>query len=137
MWSEAAVSRVAGGPAPALAPGCRRRSSALVVAALALVTAFSPLFSAGVRSQAPTRVLFVGNSYTYFHNLPEMVVKLAAARRQKVEARMVAPGGWRLKDHWERRGSSSSVLPCPCGWSTPVLATGLEARGASIPPASS
>jgi hypothetical protein len=49
-----------------------------------------------------TRVLFIGNSYTYFHNLPEMFAKLAAAGGERVEVRMVAPGGWRLKDHWEK-----------------------------------
>lgn len=50
-----------------------------------------------------TRVLFVGNSYTYFNNLPEIFSKLAEAGGQgRVETMMVAPGGWRLKDHWEK-----------------------------------
>jgi hypothetical protein len=49
------------------------------------------------------RVLFIGNSYTYFNNMPEIFAKLAEAGRQdKVEIGMEAPGGWRLKDHWER-----------------------------------
>jgi hypothetical protein len=105
MLPEAAVFGVARGPVrpvPALAPGRRRLTSARVLAALALAAGLALLFPAGARSQAPTRVLFIGNSYTYFHNLPEMIVKLAAARRQKLEALMVAPGGWRLKDHWEK-----------------------------------
>ena len=59
---------------------------------------------------APTRVLFIGNSYTYFDNLPEMVRQLAeAAGAGPVEVRMVAPGGWRLQDHWEK-GQAPSVL---------------------------
>ena len=49
------------------------------------------------------RVLFVGNSYTYFNNLPEIFTKLAEAGHQAaVVASMEAPGGWRLKDHWEK-----------------------------------
>lgn len=49
------------------------------------------------------RVLFIGNSYTYFNNLPEIFAKLAESGRQAtVETRMEAPGGWRLKDHWEK-----------------------------------
>lgn len=47
-------------------------------------------------------VLYLGNSYTYYNNLPEMVSQLAKAGHQcQVDARMEAPGGKRLKDHWE------------------------------------
>ncbi|MBZ5496967.1 MAG: SGNH/GDSL hydrolase family protein [Acidobacteriia bacterium] len=49
------------------------------------------------------RVLFIGNSYTYFNNVPEILTRMAeSGRQQTVETRMVAPGGWRLKDHWEK-----------------------------------
>lgn len=57
----------------------------------------------------PIRVLFIGNSYTYFNNLPEMFAKLAEAGHRKIESRMVAPGGWRLKDHWEK-GTAPQLL---------------------------
>lgn len=57
-----------------------------------------------------TRVLFIGNSYTYFNDLPEIFAKLAEAGQQgKVETRMVAPGGWRLKDQWEK-GTGRKLL---------------------------
>lgn len=57
-----------------------------------------------------TRVLFIGNSYTYFNNLPEMVRALAeAAGAGPVDVRMVAPGGWRLADHWEK-GEAHAAL---------------------------
>jgi hypothetical protein len=55
---------------------------------------------AGVRSSRPgMRVLFVGNSFTYFNDMPGMVEKLA---RQDPGARPVfaaeyAPPGWRLE----------------------------------------
>ena len=50
-----------------------------------------------------TRVLFVGNSYVYFNNLPEILTKLAEVGLQRrIETRMIAPGGWKLKDHWEK-----------------------------------
>ena len=73
----------------------------LKVSLLALVVTVAGLTVASGRDGA-VRVLFIGNSYTYFHNLPEMVARLAAAARQPVETRMAAPGGWRLKDHWEK-----------------------------------
>jgi hypothetical protein len=54
-------------------------------------------------SACVTHVLFLGNSYTYFNNLPGIFSELASAGQQcKVETRMVAPGGVRLKDLWER-----------------------------------
>jgi hypothetical protein len=57
-----------------------------------------------------TRVLFIGNSYTYFNDLPEIFAKLAEAGHQgRVDARMSAPGGWRLKDHWEK-GAARKLL---------------------------
>jgi len=61
-------------------------------------------------SQTGARILFVGNSYTYYNNLPEMVAALAKAGGQgEVVVKMVAPGGWRLKDHWEK-GEARSLL---------------------------
>jgi hypothetical protein len=82
-----------------------RRRSLLPILVLALSGAALAL------PTAPTaRVLFIGNSYTYFNNLPEMVRQLAtAAGAGAVEVRMVAPGGWRLVDHWEK-GDARKVL---------------------------
>jgi hypothetical protein len=65
-------------------------------------------------SQAPTakpiRVLFIGNSYTYFNNLPEVFAKLVdASHLKKVEYAMQAPGGWRLKDHWDHAQARQAI----------------------------
>jgi hypothetical protein len=47
-------------------------------------------------------MLFIGNSYTYRNNMPEIITKLAEAGEQgRIVYKMIAPGGWRLKDHWE------------------------------------
>jgi hypothetical protein len=47
------------------------------------------------------RVLFIGNSYTYFNNLPEMFSKLVASTGTAIETEMVARGGATLQQHWE------------------------------------
>lgn len=70
------------------------------------------VLSATVQGQRPgtTHVLFIGNSYTYFNDLPDMFAKLAEAGHEgRVETQMVAPGGWRLKDQWEK-GDAKKVL---------------------------
>jgi hypothetical protein len=54
-------------------------------------------------SQNPLRVLFIGNSYTYFNNLPELLSELAASANpsKMLEAQMIVRGGATLKMHWE------------------------------------
>ncbi|HEU4534940.1 MAG TPA: hypothetical protein VFS00_12510 [Polyangiaceae bacterium] len=48
-------------------------------------------------------MLFIGNSYTYYNNLPEVFAQLASAGGQgPAEIRMVAPGGATLGDHWQK-----------------------------------
>jgi hypothetical protein len=49
------------------------------------------------------RVLFIGNSYTYFNNLPQLVSELAHSARdtKPVETEMVVVGGATLKRLWE------------------------------------
>src|SRR6476646_8429864 len=57
-----------------------------------------------------TRVLFLGNSYTYFNDMPAILAELAKAGHQcTVETRMVAPGGKTLKDHWESSASREAL----------------------------
>jgi hypothetical protein len=60
--------------------------------------------------QCTTRVLFLGNSYTYFNDLPAILSELAKAGHQcTVETHMVAPGGKTLKDHWESSASRQAL----------------------------
>ena len=64
----------------------------------------------GPSKQCVTRVLFLGNSYTYFNDLPAILSELAKAGHQcSVETRMIAPGGKRLKDHWESPASREAL----------------------------
>ena len=49
------------------------------------------------------KVLFIGNSYTYFNDLPSMVSRMAASRKgsKLLETSSVTKGGATLKRHWE------------------------------------
>lgn len=53
-----------------------------------------------------TRVLFIGNSYTFVNNLPGVFAAVSAALRRPVYADMIAPGGATLADH----AASTDVL---------------------------
>ncbi len=57
------------------------------------------------RTSTALRVLFIGNSYTYFNNLPRLIAALAesAHEAQPLESEMFTVGGASLKSHWENR----------------------------------
>ena len=59
----------------------------------------------------PLRVLFIGNSYTYYNNLPEIFTALAraAAPDREVEARMVTIGGQTLLHMYERSNAREVI----------------------------
>lgn len=68
--------------------------------ALALVLCAAPL-AAQSDSQPRLRVLFIGNSYTYFHDLPRTLQTMAAMSGQaSIEVATVLEGGATLKRHW-------------------------------------
>lgn len=45
------------------------------------------------------KVLFIGNSYTYVNNLPDLFKQIAASKDYSVETTMVAPGGYWFSQH--------------------------------------
>lgn len=57
------------------------------------------------------QVLFVGNSYTYTNNLPELVSQVAALNRAGTQIRtaMVAIGGATLQQHWQDGRALSAI----------------------------
>lgn len=58
----------------------------------------------------PTRVLFVGNSYTYFHDLPAVVEAiLDRSTPGGAEVASVTRGGARLRDHWMETGAREAI----------------------------
>lgn len=65
------------------------------------------------------RVLFLGNSYTYYNNLPRLVEEFAAAAGRKIETRMIAPGGASLADHHANAKALKAIRSG--GWDFVVL----------------
>jgi hypothetical protein len=63
------------------------------------------------KAPEPLRVLFVGNSYTYFNNAPEMFAALARAAQpgREVRTEMVVAGGETLLGLWERSSARQAI----------------------------
>ena len=47
-----------------------------------------------------TKILFVGNSYTFFNNLPQIVTIMTENENSKLVTRKSVAGGASLSDHW-------------------------------------
>lgn len=56
-----------------------------------------------------TRVLFIGNSLTFYNDLPNMFAQLARSGKQKVAVGIYAQGGWALEDHVKSADSATAI----------------------------
>ena len=57
------------------------------------------------------KILFIGNSYTYYNSTPEVVKALIKERfpKQEVETQLISGGGMTLADHWENESTLESI----------------------------
>jgi len=93
---------------------------AAVVAALAITGRIAlPGRCAPQESAACTRVLFIGNSYTYVNDLPGTFAEVARSAGRDVEVAMSAPGGATLADHVASDVTRSALAAQP--WDVVVL----------------
>jgi tetratricopeptide (TPR) repeat protein len=56
-----------------------------------------------VEQGKPTRILFIGNSYSYHNSLSQLVKGLAREKfpNREIETKLISDGGITLKGHWE------------------------------------
>ena len=84
------------------------------------------------------RVAFVGNSYTYYNELPTMLATLAALTPARVNMHhaSVTPGGSSLADHADGSKASgvatAAMLAQPPGWDFVVLQDQSQAPGGGM-----
>ena len=58
-----------------------------------------------------TRILFIGNSYTYYNSLPELVKGLTKEKfsDQVIETKLVSQGGMTLQRHWQEEKAVQTI----------------------------
>jgi len=87
---------------------------------LSFVTIVLLLFSFEVKCQTQKdtlNVLFVGNSFTYYYNLPQMVQSMSEGGNTFIKTRQSTVGGSSLKDHWlETRNTKTRELLDNFNW---------------------
>jgi hypothetical protein len=93
---------------------------------LAVAVGFAP----AARAESPVRrVLFIGNSLTYFHDMPAIVQALSdASGGPRLECRAVTAPGFSLEDHWDRSDARAQIARG--GWDFVVLQQGSSALAA-------
>ncbi len=57
----------------------------------------------------PLRVLFVGNSFTYFYNLPQVVAAMAESQGKEIITRQSTVGGSDLGQHWRKEKGTKTM----------------------------
>ena len=69
-------------------------------------------FNLSAQTQKDTlNVLFVGNSFTFYYNMPQMVQSMSTGENTYIKTRQSTVGGSSLKDHWEEtRGTKTRSL---------------------------
>lgn len=70
-------------------------------------------------AETPIRVLFIGNSLTFFNDLPGIFAELAQSGSYEVEVAMIAQGGWTLADHAQSSATMEKIQGD--SWDTVVL----------------
>jgi hypothetical protein len=68
------------------------------------------------------KVLFVGNSLTYFNDLPQMVQVVGEAAGHEIAVRSVTQGGFALEDHWGSGEALEVIQAAP--WDVVILQQG-------------
>jgi hypothetical protein len=106
----------------------RRLPAAIGVAAAVTLAGFAPgePLAPTPTEPRPLRVLFLGNSLTASHRLPDLVRAMAAAAGVEMKVATRAPGGVSLDDHWADRESRVAVEEGD--WDFVVLQQGPSSR---------
>jgi hypothetical protein len=58
---------------------------------------------------APSRVLFIGNSFTARNNLPDLIAQLAESRSKQLQYRLISAGGASLRAHWNKGEAQKAI----------------------------
>jgi hypothetical protein len=110
-------------------PLSRRPAAAVRPLLVALATVTCAAGPTEPAAPPPERVLFIGNSLTYEHDLPRMVQALSLAAGHEVAVAMIAQPNFALEDHWGRPEVHGTIADGD--WDVVVLQQGPSALASS------
>lgn len=82
-----------------------KRSFSLLLLFIAAISCLQP------KEKDEIRILFIGNSYTYFNSTPELVKAFIQEKfpEQSVITQLISGGGMTLADHWQNEGTVETI----------------------------
>lgn len=86
-----------------------RRFIKNIIVRIYLLILFVLLSTAQSFAGRKLRVLFLGNSYTYYNNMPKLVADMAASTGDTLVWEMEAPGGYTLSGHYTSMTSKNKI----------------------------
>lgn len=93
-----------------------------IILAMCLVLIFTQGAFSQVEEKDTISVLFVGNSFTYFFNLPQVVAAMANTQGINIVTRQSTVGGSNLEQHWKaQKGTRTRKLLDSLTWDYVVL----------------
>ena len=63
-----------------------------------------------IQKKRPLRILFIGNSHTFYNDMPMMVKRWAEDAGYSCHVTMLAHGGWYLAQHAEEADVQFNIL---------------------------
>lgn len=63
---------------------------------------------ANAQQDKPLQILFVGNSFIYFNNLPQVFSAMAESQGEHIETRQSTVGGSNLEQHWKEEKNTQT-----------------------------
>jgi hypothetical protein len=67
-------------------------------------------FSINAQAQEPIRVLFIGNSFTFYNRMPQMLSEIASVGGLRpIDVGSVTNGGATLQNHWEKGRAQQAI----------------------------
>jgi len=57
----------------------------------------------------PIKILFIGNSYTYYNDMPKMLECISASNGVAIKVSMIVKGGETIKGHWKKGNALNSI----------------------------
>lgn len=84
-----------------------KRNNARRLLRLSIILLFLPAVLFSQEEQAE-KVLFVGNSFTYFWNMPQMVEAMAKDQGVKLQTSQSTVGGSNLEQHWKEEKETNT-----------------------------
>ena len=85
-----------------------QRTKYLLLSICLLITTFSFAQSSNADT---TRILFVGNSYTYYHSSPELLKSMIEQKHPEkvIEIQLISQGGMTLERHWQEERAQKAI----------------------------